>query len=170
MTKQLKPCPFCGGKAKFIIDPHENSDTSQRHKIYCTGGCGANMGDSISGWSPDYGEQVQALFNRWNKRTNAEDNKCEEEPKKEKEKLFQVMKEARYQSIVKKEPLLDYLFDHGVVARDKGEWIVDKEKGTFRCPFCGTSLSSFSGVVDDSVLAGERFCYNCGADMRGGKK
>lgn len=73
MTK-LKPCPFCGGEAVLRIDPHENSDTSKWHKICCTDrfGCGAEMGTSLSGWSPDYDKQVEEFKQRWNRRVNNE--------------------------------------------------------------------------------------------------
>lgn len=65
---ELKPCQFCGGRAKLVIDEHENGDTSRWHSIYCTNGCGANMGKAISAWAPDYNLQVQALAKRWNRR------------------------------------------------------------------------------------------------------
>ena len=69
----LKPCPFCGGKAKFVINSHVNSDTTQWHKVMCEDvfGCGAELGDALSGYSPDYEEQVKALKKKWNRRVNA---------------------------------------------------------------------------------------------------
>ena len=67
---KLKPCPFCGGEAEFVILPHVNSDTTQWHKVMCKDvfGCGAELGYALSGYSPDYEEQVKALKNRWNRR------------------------------------------------------------------------------------------------------
>ena len=67
---ELKPCPFCGGKAEFVILDHVNSDTTQWHKIMCENvfGCGAELGSAISGWQADYEEDVQRLKDRWNRR------------------------------------------------------------------------------------------------------
>lgn len=69
--EELKPCPFCGKKAELVISKHENSDTTQWHKIMCedTFGCGAEMGDAISGWQHDYNDAVNRLIDRWNRRT-----------------------------------------------------------------------------------------------------
>ena len=64
-----KPCPFCGGEAKFYVSQHENSDTSRWHKIKCQNpDCRAEIGDALSGWSPDYDKQVEELKAKWNKR------------------------------------------------------------------------------------------------------
>lgn len=67
---KLNACPFCGGEAWLYIDPHENSDTTNIHKIKCkdTFCCGAEMWDSLSAYSPDYEDEVKALAERWNKR------------------------------------------------------------------------------------------------------
>lgn len=75
---ELKPCPFCGGKARFVISSHENSDTTRWHKVMCEEWeCGASLGTALSGWSPDYNEQVEELKQRWNRRTNNEQQKQE---------------------------------------------------------------------------------------------
>ena len=67
---ELKPCPFCGGKAKFCINPHENSDTTQWHKIYCENvfECGAALGTALSPWDAHYEEEIDELYERWNRR------------------------------------------------------------------------------------------------------
>ena len=67
---ELKPCPFCGKSAKLVISDHENGDTTRWHKIMCVDpfGCGAELGDAISGWQPDYEAAVQRLADRWNRR------------------------------------------------------------------------------------------------------
>ena len=67
---ELMPCPFCGSEAKFVISDHVNSDTTRWHKIMCKDafGCGAELGDALSGYSPDYEDQVQKLKDKWNRR------------------------------------------------------------------------------------------------------
>lgn len=56
--------------------------------------------------------------------------------------------------------LADYLISHGVVVREKGEWV--NRKGAFwtsaQCSSCGERQ-----LVSDE---GMNFCPNCGADMR----
>lgn len=70
---KLKPCPFCGNEAEFVILDHVNGDTTQWHKVKCkdTFGCGAELGDAISFWSATYDKQVDDLISRWNRRPNA---------------------------------------------------------------------------------------------------
>ena len=34
MTEELKPCPFCGGEAKFKIDSYFNTSTCAGFKFY----------------------------------------------------------------------------------------------------------------------------------------
>ena len=67
---ELMPCPFCGSEAKYVISDHVNSDTTRWHKIMCKDvfGCGAELGDALSGYSPDYEDQVQKLKDKWNRR------------------------------------------------------------------------------------------------------
>ena len=70
MELELKPCPFCGKSAKLVILDYENGDTTHWHKIMCVDpfGCGAELGDAISGWQADYEKAVQRLADRWNRR------------------------------------------------------------------------------------------------------
>lgn len=72
MAIELKPCPFCGKKAKFFIDDFENKDTTKLHKIVCEDrfNCGAEMVDFFSNWQPDYIEEVEKFKQRWNRRIN----------------------------------------------------------------------------------------------------
>ena len=67
---KLKPCPFCGSQAEFLIETHENGDTTQTHEIQCMNRfcCGARMSEPISGWQNDYIEEVHGLIDRWNTR------------------------------------------------------------------------------------------------------
>lgn len=70
MPEKLKPCPFCGKQAKFIIDDFENRDTTKPHRIICENrfNCGATMIDFFSNWQPDYVEEVEKFKQRWNRR------------------------------------------------------------------------------------------------------
>jgi len=69
---ELKPCPFCGGKARYVISSHENRDTTKWHKIMCENvfECGAEMGTAISAWQANYKEDVERLKEQWNRRIN----------------------------------------------------------------------------------------------------
>ena len=52
-----------------------------------------------------------------------------------------------------------------VPEREKGEWITDNiDDGYVECPFCHSLTNCEWGKYDDL-----HFCFNCGADMRGGK-
>lgn len=64
---ELKPCPFCGGKAIYIEDCHENSDTTQKHSVGCPT-CEVSFSSYISYWSRDYKDEMAALVEKWNKR------------------------------------------------------------------------------------------------------
>ena len=68
---KINPCPCCGGPAKLVISNYENSDTSVNHKIMCCDvfGCGLEMFDALSYYSPNYHEEVENLIERWNRRT-----------------------------------------------------------------------------------------------------
>lgn len=76
----LKHCPFCGGPAELYIDFKEMPDTTQRHDILCkdTFGCGARVTDMISGYAPDYKDQIQALADRWNRRPDISEEEVKE--------------------------------------------------------------------------------------------
>lgn len=62
--KELKPCPFCGGK-KLVITNCEDLDTyGNNYNICCDfnqGGCGASSG---------YRSSIKEAVELWNKRAN----------------------------------------------------------------------------------------------------
>lgn len=74
MPDKLKPCPFCGGEAKFFIRSYENSDTTQLHMIKCENSfdCGAQISDLLSGYQPDYKDCVKKLYQKWNRRVESD--------------------------------------------------------------------------------------------------
>ena len=53
---ELKPCPFCGGKARIMLEEEDLPDTSF-HNVYCTV-CGAQF------WVKSKSEAIEA----WNRR------------------------------------------------------------------------------------------------------
>lgn len=69
---ELKPCPFCGGSAKYVVSEHMNGDTSQAHRIVCADflNCGAEIRTYISQYSPSYENEKEELINRWNRRVS----------------------------------------------------------------------------------------------------
>jgi len=53
-----------------------------------------------------------------------------------------------------------------VPEREKGEWITDNiDEGYVECPFCHSLTNCECGKYDDL-----NFCFNCGAELRGGKE
>lgn len=62
---QLENCPYCGRPAKFTIGK-EASDTTRVHTIECSWMYCLKRQTSLSGWSPDYKEQVANLVDDWN--------------------------------------------------------------------------------------------------------
>ena len=48
--------------------------------------------------------------------------------------------------------------------RPKGEWVDYSDDGFVECPFCG------SATTCDDNKDELHFCWNCGAEMRGGAK
>lgn len=73
---ELSPCPFCGGKAKIVIEEKENSDTTHRTYIRCedTFECGASIFGYVSYYAFD--RNMQELVDKWNTRgINKAENK-----------------------------------------------------------------------------------------------
>ena len=77
----LKPCPCCGGRAELYVDFKEMPDTTQLHKIKCvdTFGCGLEVCDMLSGYSPNYKKEIQALADRWNRRPKITEEEVREQ-------------------------------------------------------------------------------------------
>ena len=53
---------------------------------------------------------------------------------------------------------VNHLIAHGVVVRERGEWVYD-HWCEFKCPKCGA-------LSKTEPRGEENFCPNCGADMR----
>lgn len=47
--------------------------------------------------------------------------------------------------------------------RPQGEWIDYSNEGFVECPFCGSAINCEDNI--DEL----HFCWNCGAELRGGK-
>lgn len=56
MASELKPCPFCGGKARVLVEENYYDRPGEYyHNIYCIG-CGAQMfvasrSEAVSKWN-----------------------------------------------------------------------------------------------------------------------
>ena len=61
MTEELKPCPFCGGKAEVLTDENEE------YYVSCTE-CTALLGYCTDTWG-DYSTEDEAI-EAWNRRAN----------------------------------------------------------------------------------------------------
>lgn len=59
---ELKPCPFCGGKAVLIAEIKEPNETPRFWHVSCDKGC-------VSGWTTGVKQQV---IDKWNTRTDRE--------------------------------------------------------------------------------------------------
>ena len=81
MALILKPCPCCGGRAELYVDFKEMPDTTQLHKIKCvdTFGCGLEVCDMLSGYSPNYKKEIQVLADRWNRRPKITEEEVREQ-------------------------------------------------------------------------------------------
>lgn len=62
MPDTLKPCPFCNGKARIMLEEEDLPDTSF-HNIYCTN-CGAQI------WVKSKTEAIE----KWNRRDGDAEN------------------------------------------------------------------------------------------------
>lgn len=65
MNEKLMNCPYCGQKAELFIGK-EMSDTSKIHKVRCSYLNCLTIEKALSGWSPDYKEEVEKMKNDWN--------------------------------------------------------------------------------------------------------
>lgn len=80
MNIELKPCPFCGGKAEARISPNSRSEEGASfYEVRCKK-CGVHVtGKSFNFWVTKYNkEKPQDLLSaveRWNKRAYEEDGR-----------------------------------------------------------------------------------------------
>ena len=67
---EISFCPCCGKRSVLLVDDKENGDTSLNYRIQCvdTFGCGLSMFTSISGYSPNFTDELQGFIDRWNRR------------------------------------------------------------------------------------------------------
>lgn len=78
MNIELKPCPFCGGKAEVRKSPNSRSEEGASfYEVRCKI-CGVHVnGESFNFWIVKYNkEKPQDLFSaveRWNKRAYEEE-------------------------------------------------------------------------------------------------
>lgn len=70
-----------------------------------------------------------------------------------------------------------YLVEHGVVIRERAEWVYDPNGvdwgiGAWICSKCGVKNENLGSYADLSPYryAGSSFCPHCGRDMRRGKE
>ena len=63
------------------------------------------------------------------------------------------------------EKLADHLISHGVVVREKGEWVM--RGGKRYCPVCKARACVTRDSEDFWYTVGTDFCPHCGSDMRG---
>lgn len=80
----------------------------------------------------------------------------------DREKLIALVKRAiiEWEYGDASEKIADHLIAHGVVVREKGEWVYD-HWCEFKCSKCGA-------LSKTEPRGEENFCPNCGADMRKG--
>lgn len=62
--EELKPCPFCGGKARIMMEEEDLPDESF-HNIYCTS-CGVQF------WTKSKTDAIEA----WNRRIERDSVRC----------------------------------------------------------------------------------------------
>lgn len=77
MNIELKPCPFCGGKAEARISPNSRSEEGASfYEVRCKK-CGVHVtGKSFNFWTVEYNaekpQDLLSAINRWNKRAYEE--------------------------------------------------------------------------------------------------
>lgn len=68
LKEELKPCPFCGGKAyKETTYPTDYPNWNTRSRVYCDA-CGAEI--EINGNIKTCQVAQEVAVNRWNRRVN----------------------------------------------------------------------------------------------------
>lgn len=66
----LKPCPFCGGKAKMERGEHSRPEEGYEYYIIECEECGARVsGKSINNYQEKIEKATFSAIDKWNKRT-----------------------------------------------------------------------------------------------------
>lgn len=66
----LKPCPFCGGKAKMERGEHSRPEEGYEYYIIECEECGAQVcGESRNTYREDIGKSIFSAVDKWNRRT-----------------------------------------------------------------------------------------------------
>ena len=66
---ELKPCPFCGGKAELQTAWDRNWANYSRYTIMCQNrDCGARIVEMINDYEPEHEKIVSEFCKRWNRR------------------------------------------------------------------------------------------------------
>lgn len=128
MNIELKPCPFCGGKAEARISPNSRSEEGESfYEVRCKK-CGVHVtGKSFNFWTVEYNaEKPQDLLsavNRWNKRA------CEESERKTGKWINH---KDEHQCSICGEVVIEEVYD--------GEW---GSNGIYEyCPYCGAKMEA----------------------------
>lgn len=64
MNEELKPCPFCGGKAKLNYERISGENKGYWAQVICTQCCGRSEGV----WAGSYKSAEQKEIKAWNRR------------------------------------------------------------------------------------------------------
>ena len=108
---ELKPCPFCGGEARIMLEEEDRPDDSF-HNVYCTG-CGAQF------WVKSKSEAEQ----KWNRRAQPD------EPLNDIGELLESTAQDMDDKCRQWQCVLQRVHDAGTFDQNSGLWVgIDKER------------------------------------------